>query len=152
MAATMKAAMFLHLIGAVVWIGGMFFAYFALRPAAAALEPTQRLPLWAETLGRFFRWVWISVTLVLGSGFYMLTAIAGVTRVPVNIHVMLYVGVLMTFIFAYVFLLPFAALKQAVAARDWGAGAAALATIRKAVAVNLALGLVNVAVATVGQI
>jgi uncharacterized membrane protein len=135
----MKAAMFMHLIGAVIWIGGMFFAYFALRPAAATLE-------------RFFRWVWISIALILGSGFYMLAAIAQVTRVPLNIHAMLYVGVLMTLIFAYVFLLPFAALKQAVAGRDWEAGAAALATIRKAVAVNLALGLANVAVATMGQL
>lgn len=148
----MKAAMFMHLTGAVIWIGGMFFAYFALRPAAVALEPAQRLALWAATLERFFRWVWISIALILGSGFYMLAAIAGVTRVPLNIHAMLYVGILMAFIFAYVFLLPFAALKQSVAAGDWKAGAAALATIRKAVAVNLALGLANVAVATMGQL
>jgi len=148
----MKAAMFMHLIGAVIWIGGMFFAYFALRPAAVSLEPAQRFALWAATLERFFRWVWISIALILGSGFYMLAAIAGVTRVPLNIHAMLYVGVLMTFIFAYVFLLPFAALKQAVAERDWEAGAAALATTRKAVAVNLVLGLANVAVATMGHL
>lgn len=148
----MKAAMFMHLIGAVIWIGGMFFAYFALRPAAVSLEPAQRFALWVATLERFFRWVWISIALILGSGFYMLAAIAEVTRVPLNIHAMLYVGVLMTLIFAYVFLLPFAALKQAVAGRDWEAGAAALATIRKAVAVNLALGLANVAVATMGQL
>lgn len=148
----MKAAMFMHLTGAVIWIGGMFFAYFALRPAAVSLEPAQRFALWAATLERFFRWVWVSIALILVSGFYMLTAIAGVTRVPLNIHAMLYGGVLMTFVFAYVFLLPFAALKQSVAARDWKAGAAALATIRKAVAVNLALGLAILAVATIGHL
>ena len=147
----MKFALLLHLLGAVVWIGGMFFAYFALRPAAASLEPTHRLPLWTETLARFFGWVWISVVLILGSGFYMLTAISGVTRVPLNVHLMLYVGALMAFIFAYVFLVPFSALKRAVAAQDWGSGAKALDGIRKAVAVNLALGLANIAIATTGQ-
>lgn len=148
----MKAALLAHLIGALIWIGGMFFAYFALRPAAAALDPAQRLALWAATLGRFFRWVWISVVLILGSGFYMLTVIAGAARVPLNIHVMLYLGVAMTFIFAYVFLLPFSELRRAVAAQDWQAGATALESIRKAVAVNLALGLINVAVATLGPL
>ena len=147
----MKAATFAHLVGAVIWIGGMFFAYFALRPAAASLEPAQRLALWTETLGRFFRWVWISVALILGSGFYMLTEIAGVTRVPLNVHVMLYVGLGMTFIFGYVFLVPFSALKRAVGAQDWGGAATALEAIRKAVVVNLALGLMNIAVATAGR-
>ena len=148
----MKVAIFAHLLGAVIWIGGMFFAYHALRPAAALLAPEQRLPLWAATLTRFFHWVWVSIALILVSGFYMLTGIAGVARVPLNVHVMLYVGVIMTFIFGYVFLLPFSTLKHAVAAQDWRTGATALATIRKAVAVNLALGLVNIAVATMGRL
>jgi uncharacterized membrane protein len=147
----MKTAIFLHLTGAVIWIGGMFFAYFALRPGAAALERERRLVLWSATLARFFRWVWISVALILGSGFYMLTEIAAVARVPLSIHVMLYAGVVMTLIFAYVFLLPFSALKRAVAAQDWEQAATALEVIRKAVAVNLALGLANVAVASVGR-
>lgn len=147
----MKFAIFLHLLGAVVWIGGMFFAYFALRPSAALLEPPRRLPLWVGTLERFFRWVWVSVVVILGSGFYMLAAISGVARVPLNIHLMLYVGILMTVIFAYVYLVPFPGLKRAVAAQDWGAGATALEAIRKAVAVNLALGLANIAVATIGR-
>jgi uncharacterized membrane protein len=147
----MKIALLLHLLGAVIWIGGMFFAYFALRPAAAMLDPAHRLPLWTRTLERFFRWVWIAVALILGSGFYMLTVIADHTRVPFNIHLMLYVGLLMSVIFAYVFFSPLPALKRAAAGQDWNAGAAALNRIRRAVAVNLALGLVNLAIATVGQ-
>ncbi len=146
----MKTALLLHLLGAVTWIGGMLFAYFALRPAAAMLEPAQRLPLWAGTLRRFFQWVWAAIALILGSGFYMLTLMAGGGRVPFNVHLMLLIGLLMSLIFVYVFFLPFPALKRAVAAQDWKAGAAALNAIRKAVAVNLALGLVNLGVATVG--
>lgn len=148
----MRIALLLHVVGAVVWIGGMFFAYFALRPAAGKLDPTHRLPLWADTLERFFRWVWAAVALILGSGFYMLTVIAESTSVPLNIHLMLYIGLIMTFIFSYVFFSPFGALKRAVAAQDWSAAAAALNAIRRAVGLNLALGLANLAIATVGTL
>jgi uncharacterized membrane protein len=148
----MKIAVMLHLLGVVVWIGGMFFAYLVLRPAAARLlEPPQRLLLWSATLTRFFNWVWVSVVLVLGSGFYMVTVIAEGARIPLYVHAMLYIGVVMTLIFAYVFFSPFPTLKRAVAAQNWPEGAAALNQIRIAVAVNLALGLVNVVVATGGQ-
>ncbi len=62
-------ALLLHVLSVVVWVGGMFFAYMALRPAAVqTLEPPQRLPLWAATFDRFFPWVWLAVTLILGSG------------------------------------------------------------------------------------
>lgn len=146
----MKIAVMFHLLGAVVWIGGMFFAYLCLRPATSGLEPPQRLPLWAETLERFFRWVWVAIVLILGSGFYMVTVIAELGRIPVYVHLMLYIGVLMTLIFAYVFFSSFPTLKRAVAAQDWKTGGAALNQIRVAVAVNLALGLVTIVVATAG--
>jgi uncharacterized membrane protein len=147
----MKLAMMLHLLGVVVWVGGMFFAYMALRPAASRLlEPPQRLSLWAATLGRFFNWVWLCVVLVLGSGFYMLAAIGDLGRVPVRIHAMLYVGVVMTLIFGYVFAVMFAALKRAVTGGNWNEGGAALNQIRIAVAINLSLGLINIVIATAG--
>ena len=47
-------AISLHGISAVIWVGGMFFAYMALRPVAASLlAPPERLNLWSKTLGRF---------------------------------------------------------------------------------------------------
>ena len=36
---------FLHIAAAIVWLGGIVFMLFALRPAAAQLAPPQRLPL-----------------------------------------------------------------------------------------------------------
>jgi uncharacterized membrane protein len=146
----MKIAIMLHLLGVVVWIGGMFFAYLCLRPAASRLEPPQRLALWSAVLQRFFGWVWIAIALILGSGFYMVAVIAELGRLALHVHAMLYVGVLMTLIFAFVYFSPFPTLKRSVAAHDWKAGAAALEQIRLAVAVNLALGLLNVAIATAG--
>jgi len=147
-----KIATMLHLLGAVVWIGGMFFAYLCLRPAASRLEPQLRLPLWSAALQRFFWWVWASVALILGSGFYMVAVIADLGRLPLHVHLMLTVGLLMTLIFAFVFFFPFPKLKRAVAAQEWKAGAAALDEIRLAVGINLALGLLNVVIATAGAI
>lgn len=146
----MKIATMLHLLGAVVWIGGMFFAYLCLRPAASRLEPQLRLPLWLAALQRFFWWVWASVALILGSGFYMAAVIADLGRLPLHVHFMLYIAVLMTLIFAFVFFFPFPKLKRAVAAQEWQSGAAALDQIRLAVGINLALGLLNVVIATAG--
>lgn len=148
----MKIALMFHLLGAVVWIGGMFFAYLVLRPAASRFEPAHRLALWAAVLERFFRWVWAAVASILASGFYMLAAIADAGRVPLYVHLMLYAGVLMMLIFAYAFFSPYPALRRAVAAQDWTAAAAALDQIRLAVAVNLALGLINLVIATAGAI
>ena len=149
----MKIAVLLHLLGVVVWVGGMFFAYMALRPAAAKLlDPPQRLPLWSATLARFFAWVWVAVALVLGSGFYMIGVLGHAAHIPLYIHVMLYVGLVMTLIFAYVYFSPFAALRHAVAQKAWPIGGAALNQIRQAVAVNLTLGLANIAVATAGAL
>jgi len=46
----MAYAVTLHILGAVIWVGGMFFAYMALRPAIVeTLEPPFRLKLWVNT-------------------------------------------------------------------------------------------------------
>ena len=53
-------ALTFHILGAVVWVGGMFAAYVCLRPAAGALEAPQRLKLWRGFFAKFFPWVWVS--------------------------------------------------------------------------------------------
>ncbi len=48
----------LHVLAAVLWVGGMFFAWMVLRPAAVAvLQAPERLRLWAEVFRRFVQWV-----------------------------------------------------------------------------------------------
>jgi len=142
----MRIALFLHLISNVVWIGGMFLAYVVLRPVAGAvLEPPQRLRLWEGLFRRFFLWVWAAVVLILLSGFTMM---GEMSAVPHAVLLMAVVGFVMVAVFLYVFFVPFVRLKQAVAAEDWKAGGVALATIRKLVAINLALGIINIAVGT----
>jgi len=147
----MGIALLIHILAAVVWIGGMFFAYFALRPAAGqVLEPPQRLRLWTATFERFFAWVWVTVAALLMSGFYMLSLVAHKTAVPGYIFVMAYIAIAMMLIFAYAVIAPYGRLKRAVAAQDWKAGATALNRIRMLVAINLALGIIVIIDAVVG--
>jgi uncharacterized membrane protein len=145
----MTIALFLHLVADVVWIGGMFLAYMAVRPAVVeVLEPPLRLRLWAAIFRRFFPWVWAAIVLLLGSGFSMMGTMG---KVPLYVIGMTLIGIVMTAIFLYIYFLPFGALRRAVAAQEWQAGGAALGTIRMLVGTNLVLGLVNIAVAVFGR-
>lgn len=147
----MNIALLLHLLGVVVWVGGMFFAYMALRPVAAAvLEPPQRLSLWAGVFAKFFPWVWLSVALILGSGLYMWMALGGASA-PLYVIVMMGLGIVMMLIFAHVFFAAFKKLKRAVAEQAWPAGGAALGQIRMLIGINLSIGLMTVAVAILGR-
>lgn len=146
----MIIAKFLHILGFTVWVGGMFFAHNALRPVAAVtLEPPQRLTLLAGVFTKFFTWVWISIALVFGSGMVMMALVG---KPPVSVTLMFVLGVIMMLIFAHIFFAPYRRLKRAVAVQDWPAGAAAMATIRKLVGINLVLGLATITVATLGPL
>jgi uncharacterized membrane protein len=148
----MDLARFLHVAGAIVWVGGMFFAYVALRPAAGALlQPPERLRVWRETFRRFFVWVWVSVAALLGSGLWMVGRLGGFAAAGLHVHVMFAVGVLMMAIFAHVYFAPYRRLSRGVEARDWQAAGAALGQVRKLVAVNLTLGVITVALGTAGR-
>ena len=149
----MKIALWLHLLSVVVWVGGMFFAYMALRPAATKLlEPSQRLSLWALTFTHFFPWVWVSIGLILGSGFYMIFLLGGFSAAPRHIHVMLLLGIIMMLIFGHVYFSPFRKLKRYSVLKDWPHAGTALNQIRMLVGTNLLIGLVTITVATAGAV
>jgi uncharacterized membrane protein len=141
----------LHIAAVTLWVGGMFFAYVCLRPVAALqLEPPVRLRLWRAVLARFFPWVWVAVTVLLGSGLLMISAV-GMKAAPVHWHLMLSAGLIMMSIFLHVFFAPYKRLARAVDASDWPAAGAALAQIRTLVGFNMALGFATVAIATLGR-
>ncbi len=147
-----RVAILLHVLAVVIWVGGMFFAYMALRPAAVqTLEPPQRLPLWAATFSRFFPWVWLSVAALLASGLYLIAVYGGFAVVGMYIHGMLAIGVLMMLIFGHVYFAGFKKLQRGVAAQDWKAAGAALGSIRLLIGINLSLGLITIFVAILGK-
>lgn len=147
----MSLALLLHVLAVVIWVGGMFFMYTALRPAVMILEPPQRLPLLAATLGRFFAWVSGAVVVILGTGLYLIGAMGGFRAVGTYVHVMMMLGIVMMLIFVHIRVVAYRRLKAAVAMLSWPDAGAAMASIRKYVLVNLLLGLATVAVAVLGR-
>ena len=142
-------ALSVHVLGIIVWVGGMFFAHQALRPAIVeVLEPPQRLALWVATFKRFFLWVWISIILVLVSGLWMFSLYP---EPPIFMHIMLGLGIIMMLIFLHVFFAPYKKLKQAVKEERWKDGAKSLGQIRLLVGINLSIGLVTAIVAMAGK-
>ena len=144
--------LFIHLIGVVLWVGGMFVLHFAVRPAAAGqLPPPQRLPLLANVLGRFFFWVSIAIVAILASGVGLILGAGGFANAHASVHLMFVLGLVMMAIFLYIRFAPFPRLQRAVAASDWPSAAKELDRVRKLVVTNLALGVVTTAVATLGR-
>jgi uncharacterized membrane protein len=159
--------LFLHVLGVVIWVGGMFMMHFAVRPSAVELlPPPQRVPLLAATLRRFFGWVTIAVLVVLASGLLMFFGIGmaagamaagknafleGIRLAHVSVHAMFIIGLVMMAIYAHIRLAPFKRLQAAVTAQDWAAGARCLDQVRQLVAINLALGVIVIGVATLGR-
>jgi uncharacterized membrane protein len=137
----------LHVLGVVIWVGGMFFAHHCLRPEAAKLDPPIRLALLAGILGRFFRLVLVALALLWTSGLAMLGSV-GMAAAPVGWHLMLGLALLMTVIFGVIRLGPFASMRAAVAGGDWSVAAKAMGRVRVLVAVNLGLGMLTIVSAT----
>lgn len=142
-----------HLLAAVIWVGGMFFAYNALRPAAAKiLEPPLRLELWVQVFRRFFVWVWLSIFLLFSTGYWMLfNYFGGFTSAGTHIHIMHGGGLLMLMVFLHVFFAPYRRLKQAVIVQDYPLAAANLNQIRQLVALNTIIGFLIIIIASAGR-
>jgi uncharacterized membrane protein len=149
----MAIAIALHLLAVVIWVGGMFFAYMALRPVAASLlEPPQRLPLWSGTFARFFPWVWASVFTLMVTGLWMVFSVyGGFGKAGFHIHLMTGLGTLMLLLFAHVFFSPYRRMKLALAEKDVPEAGRRLAQIRIIIAINLSLGLIVTVIASAGK-
>lgn len=142
--ATLKTV---HVLSIIVWVGGMVFVHFFLRPAGAQLDPPVRLRFMHDVLGRFFKAVLVASLLTLVSGVWMLGRFAkqlvqsgGSFEMPLAWTIMAMFGVAMVAIFMHLRFALFRRLGRAVAASEWDAGSAILVQIRTWVAINLGLG------------
>ena len=146
-------AISLHILSAVVWVGGMFFAYQVLRPVAARqFEPPQRLRLWSLVFSGFFPWVWISVVLLPVTGYWMVFKLfGGMAAVGLHVHIMQGLGWLMILLYMHLYFAPFRRLKEAVVTENWQDAGKRLNQIRVIVGINLSLGLIVSAVAAGGR-
>ncbi len=141
----------LHLLSIILWLGGMAFVLFFLRPALGRLQPPDRVTLMHDVLRRFFGAVSASIIIVLVSGLWMMGefasgAAASGLHMPMSWMVMATLGLLMMGIFGHIRFVLYKRLERAVAGKDWPAGGAVLGSIRSWVLANLLLGLLIIVV------
>lgn len=98
---------FLHVIGVLIWIGGMFYTLFVLRPSLSVIS-TDRVLFVETAMGRFFKFVWVAILLLLLTGGY---------RAHIHIHspvfdLKLFIYTMMVLIFSYIYFVLFRKLRK----------------------------------------
>ena len=143
----------IHLIAGIVWMGGMTFMLYALRPAAVTLpDPQLRARLMVQVWQRFFLLVAIAVVALFATGTNLYTtafraakAATGQGSVPLGWNLMLVIGLVMMAIFGHIYFAGFRKFTRAVAAAEWSVAARAAALIQKLVMANFVLGWLAIA-------
>ncbi len=145
-------AMGIHTLAVIVWVGGMFFAYMSLRPAAGPLEPALRLELWGRGFEKFFPWVWASIAVLLLSGYGMIFVVfGGFGSVGVHVNIMQATGLTMILLYLHLWFAPYRRFKDALGANDLAEAGRRLNQIRLIIAINLPLGLLTALIGATGR-
>jgi uncharacterized membrane protein len=138
----------IHLVAAIVWMGGMTFMLVALRPAArAVLLPPERMRLMGVVWRRFFAAVVVSIVALFTTGTNLYTtafraakAATGQGSVPLGWNLMLGLGLLMMLVFGHIYFAGYARFKRAAAASDWNLAGQAAAQIHTLIVINFVVG------------
>lgn len=137
-----------HLLSAVIWVGGMFYAVLILRPGLAVLDAGPRLQFHLVTLKKFFFYVWHVMPLMILTGWAMVFLVyGGFAVLPWSINVMQGLGILMALVFLYVFFGPWQRLRRAIRP-----GPELVPRIRSLIITNLVLGIITVIVGALGHV
>ena len=144
---SMIIALALHVLAAVIWVGGMFFAYMILRPSLPPLEPSNRLPVWRRVFARFFPWVWLCVVTLPASGVAMISQeFGGFSTLSPYVRIMMVLGGVMIAIYLFLYFVTWPRFRAAVSASNWPVAETHIRKIRLMVGINLLLGLVTIVI------
>lgn len=123
----------IHVLAVILWVGGMAFAHFFLRPSVQALDPPVRLRLLHAVMKRFFSAVLLASLAVLVSGVWMIGRVARqavqsglVFEMPLAWSIMAALGIVMIAIFGHIRFALFKRLSRSVEAEDWPVAGAAM--------------------------
>ncbi len=145
-------AIAIHAVGALVWVGGMIFAYTVLRPSLGAFEPPQRLSLWSNVFARFFLFVWFAVVALPATGYILVfDHLGGFGSAGMHVHIMHVLGLVMIGLFVTLYFVPYRHFQSAVTSQDWPLAAKHLNTMRHIVGINALLGIVTVIIGSSGR-
>ena len=148
----MSLAIALHELFAVLWVGGMFFVLYILRPVMIdKLEAPAFGGFMYAVLKRFFYVVWASAIIMPLTGFWMLFSFfGGGMGFGIYLHIMAGLGTLMVLLFVYLYFRLFLPFERAIGAKDAETAKGYLGRIRHVVQMNLALGVIVIVVASSG--
>ncbi len=136
-----------HLLAMAVWVGGLAYAIFIIRPSLTLLDQTPRMNVHMQTIRRFLRLVWHIMPISLVTGWAMvLGEEGGFAHAPWYVNAMQGLGLLMTIVFVYIVFGPFRRLRRAIRPT-----AAMLDSVRGLLITDLALGAATVLVACLGH-
>lgn len=145
-------ALALHLLAAIVWVGGMFFAHVILRPAMAPMPPAERMALRGRLLPRFFAVVWVAVVVLFVTGYGVLYfGYEGLDGAGLHVRLMEVIGLFMMLLFGWMYFRPFKLFMMALTEGNNESAAFEFERIRRVVALNLVLGLIVSALAGTGN-
>ena len=148
----MITALAVHILAAVIWVGGLFFAYIILRPIAGGMKAPARSRLWRAVFERFFFFVWIAAVVSLSSGYLMaIVFLGGMGTVGLHINLMNASGMVMVLLFMYLYFSPWRQFQDAVDSENFELADTVLGRIRHIVHINLFLGLVTTLIGATGR-
>ena len=141
-------AKLLHLIAGIVWMGGMTFMLFALRPAALnTLEAQPRAVLMGQVWKRFYALVLVAIVALFATGTHLYTQTFRAARlatgdgsVPLGWNIMLVLGLIMMLIFGHIYFAGFKKYKRALASGEWSIAAKTAGLMHTMTLINFALG------------
>ncbi|MBF0158923.1 MAG: CopD family protein [Magnetococcales bacterium] len=146
----------IHVLAVTLWVGGMFFAHFMLRPSvmdpALNLGLESRVLLWSQVLQRFVRVVWVIVLLLPVTGYTMIIFyLGGLSAQPLHVHLMQGTAWIMIALFVHLYTGPFRRMQWMVKQLLIPEAGLYLGRIRTVVTVNMTIGMVTVVLATAGR-
>ena len=125
----------------------MFFAVSCLHPSLSVLAPKDRVTLMIGTLGRFLRLVTIALVVIWASGRRSMPE-PTTSPMPLGWHMMMSIALVMTLVFAYLYVGLFRPARRALAAGDMAALPSLMGRVRALVIANLILGAGAIAAVT----
>ncbi len=99
-----KSMLFIHILFAMVWIGGMVFNLLFLHPAMRGIKPEEtRTTVALRVLKRFFLGVWLSIVVLFITGMWMWHSVRIDFNTNVLFHIKLFIYGVMVLNFFYIY-------------------------------------------------
>jgi len=142
----------LHLIAAIIWVGGIFLVYKIFRPVALEQAPPIRLKLFYGIFERFFRWVWWLILVLLVTGYLdWFVRFGGFDYAPLYMHLMHWIGWLMVGLFALLYFIYYRQFQSFIMSESYPEAGKVLNTkMRPIIVINLMLGFLEAVIGVSG--